>query len=315
LFGTLTLFFGVNLFVSVYNIRYPFMIVPAMALFAGAAIRRLPARAVLVAVIGGLGILTHPAGFKEPKAPNRELMQTVSEHYQPGDRVWYNLSPNALGSTLDYERAYYLEHVAPNLNTDLFVWDAPNDFGDAPRIWDVRPYWVTMPANVEAMLTSGWTASEAYTFGAYTVRLYEAPPKNQAPVTFADVLAMQVSSRAPMTHRAGETLKIKTWWQALDSITLDYSYGLYLRDGNGVVLAQNDDGLVVDDQPTSQWQPDADYRFATLDLSLPADLPAGVYSVWLAVYYWEDPQPLLVSAPADFTVDGEVVRMAEVTIE
>lgn len=317
LLGTITLFFGINLITPVYNLRYPLMVIPALALLVGMAVNCLPSRFALVAVLAGLGIVTHSSAFLEPKPPHRELMQTLSENYQPGDRIWYNLNNGALGSSLQYDSAYYLEHSAANLSHDTFVWDASRDFADVeavPRVWDVRPYWITMPEKIHAVLLDGRVQSDEYIFGAYSVRLYEAPPRDQPPVTFGDQLALIVSPLTRSIYRSSETVSVKTWWRALEAIPLDYSYGLYLRNEGGTVLAQVDAGLETGSKPTSQWSPASDFDLSRLELLLPANLPAGTYGLWLTIYYWEDPRPLPVSAPETVPVDANVVRIADITL-
>lgn len=317
LLGTTLLFFGVNLVIPVYNLRYVLMVVPALALLIGVGLAslQLSARAmsVLVVLVAVLGITAHTSAFLPPKAPHRQLMHTLSANYRPGDRIWYNIDPGALGSTLDFERAYYLQHAAPNLNTDLFIWDAPNDFANATRVWDVRPYWVTMPNNVSETLLSGWSLSEEYPFGAYTVRLYETPPADQTPITFDDLLSLKISESSKTVFRPGDTVTVKTWWHSMETVPLDYSYGLYLRGADGAVLAQNDHGLEIDGKPTSQWT--TEDSLAKLQMTLPANLSPGDYSLWLAVYYWEDPQPLSATASDEFPTDNNVVRVATIRVE
>lgn len=308
--ATAALFFTVNLITPVYNLRYPLMIMPALALLVGLAVDRLPARGWMIVVIGSVGIATHTGGFLLPKAPHRELMQTVADQYLPGDRIWYNVEPGR-GSTLDLEREYYLQHTVPTLSSEFFVWDAPNDF--APRVWDVRPYWIEMPADVRQALLAERVLVEEYTFGAYFVRLYEAAPDTPE-ITLGDTLALKVTPLEADEFRAGEPVNLKVWWRALEPIPLDYSYGLYLRNEAGAVVAQVDGGLMLDNRPTSQWPPSEQSALAQLDLTLPANLPPGEYGVWLAVYYWEDPQPIPVNAPEDVPVDAGVVRVAAITV-
>jgi hypothetical protein len=319
-FGTLLLFWVVNLVIPVYSLRYTLMVIPAFALLVGVAIERLPARSGLIALVIGLGALTHHGAFLEPKAPHQAIMRTLSANYLPGDRIWYNLDLGALGSTLQFEPGYHLQHDAPNLSTDYFVWDAPRDLADTdttPRVWDVRPYWIPIPDEVDDLLLAGRFQTEEYRFGGYFVRLYEAPPRDQAPVTFGDLLSLEIGASTPQTYHPGDEVRIKSWWRALDNIAQDYSYGLYLRGADGAVIAQADQGLMVNEQTTSQWTPVTAYEWSPLELTLPANLPAGDYGLWLAVYYWEDPRPLAVSTTGDVLVDTgtPLVRVAEITVQ
>ncbi|MBZ0289808.1 MAG: hypothetical protein K8I30_19455, partial [Anaerolineae bacterium] len=317
LIGTLTLFFGVNLFMSVYNVRYPFMVVPAIALFAGAALSRLPARSALVIVIGVLGILVHTEGFKEPKEPHRELMRALSQNYMPGDRIWYNFNTGARGSSLMYESDYYLQKEAPNLDSDMFVWNAPEDFQGVRRLWDVRPYWLSVPDDVQAALSER-TITETYPFGGYEIRLYELPPgSDYEPITFSDLMEVNFVPEdfTRGIYEPGRSVRVKSWWRAVQSVPRDYSYGLFLRNTDGAVLAQNDQGLTIQAKSTSQWMPSPDYGFSTLELGLPATLPPDVYDLWLAVYYWENPEPLLVTTSRPVRVDSGLILLGQITVE
>ena len=250
--------------------------------------------------------------------PHRELIQTVADHYLPGDRIWYNFSDGALGSSIQFESLYYLEHIAPNISTDEFVWDAPHDFEnveDVPRVWDVRPYWIAIPDSAVPALELGRTITEEYQIRGYWVRLYEAPPDEQTPIVFDDLLALELGTMEHNVYEGGDTVKLKTWWRALDTPALDYSYGLFLRDEGDTIVTQLDDGLQIADKPTSQWPASATYDFLQPEITLPDNLAPGDYSLWLTVYYWEDPRPLPVSAPDGEQVEADQVRLAQISIQ
>lgn len=140
------LFFTVNLVIPVYNLRYLLMIIPALAMIIGIAIALMPpevrSASLVIALLVGLG--AHQTAFLPPKVPHRELLLTIAQGYQEGDRIWYNLDSGARGSTLQYEPGeYYLRYITPQLRPEFFVWAAPAEFQTteaAARVWDVRPY-------------------------------------------------------------------------------------------------------------------------------------------------------------------------------
>jgi hypothetical protein len=118
----------------------------------------------------------------------------------------------------------------------------------------------------------------------------------------------------------GETLRLKLWWQTLQHPVLDYSLGLRLRDANGQVVAQTDGGLVTgiaaDEQtPTSQWFESDEFALAVPEIVIPQGLAPGTYTVWVTVYYWENPEPLPLTADESWTVEGGLVQVAEITVE
>lgn len=318
LFLSIVLMFGLNLAFPIYNQRYLLPVVPGLALLAGVAVARVTARitvspgrlsAGLVGVIAVCGIVFHTDAFLPEKTPHKDMLRAIAAEYRPGDRIWYNFSYGGLGSSLTEEVAYHLEFDAPSLNTDEFVWDAPHDYADTtkvPRVWDVRPYWIPIPDEAAAPLTAGRVLAEAYTFGAYTVRLYAAPPVGVSPVRVGDEFTMLPSGAQKPEYHPGDTVTVETWWKTSSLPTLDYSYVLLL--GNpGDPLVKQDDGLVAETLPTSQWTPDS-YRLSQITFTLPDDIPAGEYSVRLGVYYWQD-QKLL---PVVTTDSPDPLRVATV---
>lgn len=307
-----------NLVVPLFNPRYVQWLMPALALLAGVAVAQIPARARLpvVLLIALNGAITHPMGFGDAKIPHRELLTTVDARFLPGDRVWYNLNAGALGSTTEEEVRYYLREVVPDLSGDDFVWDAPQDFSDPAvlRVWDVRPYFIPMP---DGLPLDGWAQTEEFVFGAYFVRLYERVPDEATPAAELGDIFEVAADTADALPVGDDTLTLAMWWRATEPPELDYSYVLVLRDASDAVVAQWDGGLTtVDGEPTSGWE-EGDFELVSLPVTLPDDLPAGEYSLWMGAYYWEDPARLDVDADTGVTVDAaaELVQVETVALE
>lgn len=320
---TAALFFTVNLVIPVYHPRYPLYVLPALALLVGFAVyalREKRARLGLLGLVAAVGLVTHTAAFLQPKTPHEAMLRTIAERYYPGDRIWYNFAFGGLGSSLQEEVDYYLQTEFPQLKPEMFVWDAPNDYADVeavPRVWDVRPYWIPVPDVALPELVDGRWLTETYSFDAYTVSLYEAPPQ-QAPTIFSsgEVSLSMVAARPNTAHRRGEVLRLKTWWQAETPLPLDYSYSLFLRPADETtVVAQSDESLTANELPTSGWQETAADYFVPLELTLPDDLPSGAYDLWLGIYYWENPERFAVRSDV-FAVEGEtsLVNVGRITV-
>ncbi len=317
----LAMVFGVNLVVPIYNPRYVLSILPALALLVGVAAAQIPARArpALIALVLVGGLAAHTSAFLDPKTPHGDLLGTVEARRLPGDRIWYNLTVGAMGSYVQEELDYYTGVVYPDLQKPLFIWDAPKDFADPKvnRVWDIRPYWNTMPAKAADVLKATRSVSEKYAFGSYEVRLYEAPPKDQTPAIFGGTFSLLVGPLDTSVYRAGDVLITKLWWRSLKLPPLDYSLGLYLRDSSQTVVAHGDTGLTLGDStPTSQWLPSDKYTLATPEFNLPTSLPPGNYSLWLGVYYWERPTPLPIQADGGRVDPGTpVLHLADITVK
>jgi hypothetical protein len=325
-FLSVVLMFGLNVEFPIYNPRYLLPVIPGLALLVGVAAAWLPARrlsAALIVVIAVSGVLFHADAFLTPKTPHKELLQTVVAGYRPGDRIWYNFSYGGLGSSLTEEVAYHLKFDAPSLNPDEFVWDAPNDYADVQtvsRVWDVRPYWIPMPEEAATPLQNGRVVSEDVVFGAYEVKLYEAPPVNEPPIQVSDLFTLLPSGTAKNQYRPGERVTVKAWWETSSLPTLDYSYALNLvPQGEPIPSLNNtpvklDGGLTADGIPTSQWIPDGTYRLSEISFDLPLNLPPGAYAVLLGVYYWQDPQPLLIRLAEETRAERIRAQIGIVTV-
>ncbi|MDX5298651.1 MAG: glycosyltransferase family 39 protein, partial [Gammaproteobacteria bacterium] len=234
LFGPVVVVFGLNLIIPVYTLRYLLPVIPALGLLVGYALVQQPssARSGLLLAVVVAGLFSHTAAFLPVRAPHQDLLRVIAANFEAGDRVWYNLSSGAMGSSLQYEMEFHLPHDAPNLTPADFVWSANQDFQDVastPRVWDVRPYWIDMPAAVLEDLTNGRMITLEQTFDGYTVRLYEAPPQIETPIVFADRLALRPDPYLAETVMPGTVLRVRTWWQALAPLERDYSLGMYLR--------------------------------------------------------------------------------------
>ncbi|MEO8393354.1 MAG: glycosyltransferase family 39 protein [Chloroflexota bacterium] len=329
----LTAFFVLNLVVPIYGIRYTLPLFPALALLIGVGVLALPRRWTQIAfiiLIGVVGIVTQTEGYQTPRAPHHELLLTVEQQYLPGDRIWYLPPLYAAGSNIWDEAIYHLKTEFPQLSTDWFVWDAPQDFADpavTPRVWDVRAYWMPMLDTAVKPLTSTRTLSEKTDFDEYTVRLYEAPP-NAAPVSFAEGFNLLPGEVVNLDHMLAPRL----WWQAARTIDRDYSYTLLLEDANGTVVASQDAsiltggvpnplGLTLNQDtpgvPSSAWLPGQAYQLMTPMLKLPAGLAPGSYTFWLGVYYWQTPTRLVPLNLGAFHTDAnrDLINLGTVEVD
>jgi len=323
LFLTISLFFAINLIFPIYGIRYVLSVLPALAILAGAAFAILPKNRIIYGVIVVVlvnGMISQTDGFLPARAPHRELLSTIAAHYLPTDRVWYDLNQGALGSTYTDDVKYHLRKNAPMLNPDLFVWNAPQEFLDvkaSPRVWDVRPYWITPPSAILAALQNGRVVTEVQTFDAYAVKLYEAPPLAKAPVELGDFFDLLVSPQEVTIYQPDQLVDLKTWWHVRQAIPTDYSLSLILLAPNSSKpAAQQDTPLLIDTKPTSKLLPGDHYIYQSQTFHLPKTLKPGSYTIWLTVYYYGDLKRLAVSASPDFVTDNALstVQIGEIAV-
>ena len=109
-------------------------------------------------------------------------------------------------------------------------------------------------------------------------------------------------------------LTIQLGWQAESTPDFDYTLFIHLLDQQGEKIAQ------VDDQPRDAWgpRPMTSWRAGQVvvdehSLAIPADLPAGDYTLILGLYNWQTGDRLPVTG-VDARPD-ETVHLLDVRVK
>lgn len=87
----------------------------------------------------------------------------------------------------------------------------------------------------------------------------------------------------PSKAAKGQTFPVTLYWETRKSINVNYTVFVHLLDHAGSIVSQADGPPVNGDWPTSVWQRGHPLTDAH-NLSLPADLPAGEYSLIVGLY-------------------------------
>ncbi len=117
------------------------------------------------------------------------------------------------------------------------------------------------------------------------------------------------------TYRASETIDITLYWLALTDLqhdTSEYVPRLQLFAADGTLVAQRDVPPANLQRPTTSWRANE----VVLDrawLTLPTDLPVGVYQLAVQVYDSSTGENLHIHAPG-FTVAAHRLHLAEINI-
>jgi hypothetical protein len=153
------------------------------------------------------------------------------------------------------------------------------------------------------------------TVGKY--ELYEfAPLQHERRAEYGDQLALVGwSLHAPPWPSAGDTIGLTVVWQAQHAMKRDHTAFAHLVDDRGQGWAGDDhspyDGLY----PTSAWGPGEMVR-DTFTLTLPADVPPGLYDVRVG---WYPSQSVPAGAPASPerlpVGEGSDVRVAVLPVD
>jgi hypothetical protein len=112
--------------------------------------------------------------------------------------------------------------------------------------------------------------------------------------------------------QSNEELHLTLYWETLAAMGYDYTIFVHLLDAAGNQVVQQDaEPWWEVSIPTTTWQPGEKLRDRHT-LSLPADLPAGIYQLRIGIYYWQTLERLPVldaGAPIGDFVDLGTVEL------
>lgn len=132
----------------------------------------------------------------------------------------------------------------------------------------------------------------------------ETPPALANPVgrTFGEQIELVDFARRDATD-AGQParLEIDLRWRALQDLSVDYTVFLHVIDGNGRVIAQADREPHDGTYPTSVWRA-GEIVQDRQSVTLPPDLPAGVYDLKIGLYRRDTGERLPVPGIPDAAV-------------
>ncbi len=113
---------------------------------------------------------------------------------------------------------------------------------------------------------------------------------------------------------AGDMVDLRMQMDVLERLPFDYSYFIHLTPVDAEQpAAQVDQALGASTLPSGAWRAD-DTWFESIQLGLPDNLEAGVYDVWIGIYYYADGSRLTVSVDDEMMPDNRL-RLGQVLIE
>lgn len=114
------------------------------------------------------------------------------------------------------------------------------------------------------------------------------------------------------TLAPGDVLPVSLLWEARQTVLQDYTVALFVMDGDRLV-AQRDSFPVNHFEFTATWQPGTMIR-DNHGIALPDALPAGHYELWLAVYWWQEPNNRLPVTDDTGELLGDHVVLTTITV-
>ena len=110
-----------------------------------------------------------------------------------------------------------------------------------------------------------------------------AVPRYQTRADLGDQVRLLGWTGATETLRPGETFRLRLYWEAAKPLGTSYNVFVHLYDRDGRLVAQRDSPPGGGAWPTSSWQP-GDVIEDEYQLPVPADLPAGEYTLAAGMY-------------------------------
>lgn len=242
----------------------------------------------------------------------------ANNYYQPVSVLWY---PTSLWET---GMGVQIATLPWSLDADAFVPLLGVYRGETWGEGEPLPV-VTTQAQFPLLEGGNVVRLEGYTRddqGIWLPISMSAPVANQLPTTpirayFGGMLEL-VGANLPAQAKAGEPLNFTLHWQASAPVDFDYSAFAHLLDAGGNKVAQADwqprDAMGI--LPTSTWP----LHWPVIDaqqLQLPADLPAGEYTLLVGFYNWQSGDRLPAEGlPVDRgVVVGDAVQLGPLRIE
>jgi hypothetical protein len=146
-----------------------------------------------------------------------------------------------------------------------------------------------------------------------TPRLFETPPVDHAlDVQLGEQLALLGFDDAKAQITPGKDLKLTLYWMALARPDGNYKVFAHLIDDNGKLWSQHDDFPAFGSYPMVEWQ-GGEVVADRIKIELPADIPAGVYHVFVGMYDPATGERLPLVRDGE-RLQGDTIELASVTI-
>jgi hypothetical protein len=116
----------------------------------------------------------------------------------------------------------------------------------------------------------------------------------------------------PRSTKAGQSIRLTLYWQALTEMADDYSVFVHLVDSGSGVVAQHDGQPLLGFYPTSFWDTGGIVR-DEVDVAVGTSVPAGKYELVAGMYLLGTGERLPVLDENGQTV-GDTVSLGEVTV-
>ncbi len=295
---------------GLFTTRYLSFTVPGALLLLGIGLASLPRRVWLAGVALVMVSLVFPwqpfdhRPIYSDAPPVRDFMREMAKRMRAGDVLVVDPSIDHQ----DYAWWYYEPLYMPG-----GILRA-KDGRQGERVWYLTREG-SEDLNLRATVERGRIKTEFWGPWYFIASLYEGPPLDTG-ISVGGLFTFRGSEISTGRHyMPGDRLTVETWWSVENRPPLDYSFGVFLINPGGVVVADSQSGPLGPNVPSqsSVWQPGRVYRDERT-LEIPYCLAPGQYQVRLAVYYWED-LSLLPPVESEWTGPDNYLVLGSVFID
>ncbi|GEM_PF-3301288 len=117
----------------------------------------------------------------------------------------------------------------------------------------------------------------------HVIEFVPLTPAHDTSIQFGDTMVLKGYRLQPAQLAPGDTAQVMLFWQARTAMSVAATMSVQLLDQSGRLIAQNDSPPQNGRAPTTSWQ-----TFEVIPdihtMRLPAALPAGIYTIGVAVY-------------------------------
>ena len=239
----------------------------------------------------------------------RKAVEFLNTRLDPDDAVVTGTPPEAPTFADLYKRRAYVLGLedGPRLDadTETALAEAAHQH---PRIWWFPTWLPAEQSPVEQWLMRHGFRVENLVFGNRRLVLFYFPSQplteTRLDTTFGNSILLESAGTSPGAQ-PGSVLPVELRWQAKLAVLEDFNVFVHLLDAQGQRVAQSDGQPALWSRPTSAWLP-GDRTEDRHALLLPADLPAGDYTLIAGLYRPQDGERLLGDKGTSFAVIGTV---------
>ncbi|MHB1294785.1 MAG: hypothetical protein ACYC4R_07280 [Anaerolineae bacterium] len=135
-------------------------------------------------------------------------------------------------------------------------------------------------------------------------------PQTRVQVNVGDQVLLTGYSLDVSNAKAGGEVRLTLLWQPTTHLAEDYTVFMHLVDAEGDIATQLDGQPLAGDYPTSMWQVDEEIEDQHV-LALPADLPAGTYTLRVGLYQLDTGNrlPIVGAEPAADAIELDPIEI------